>query len=124
MTSYLNHAIAFLTPWWQQFPIPCPDGESEFDIDCHIIDAMPMNISLTEQLEKFITEQVASGAYQTASEVVRDGLRLLADRRKAEELKLEALRAAVREGLDSGPAEPLDMEEIIADARARHQRRA
>lgn len=85
---------------------------------------MPMNISLTEQLEKFITEQVASGAYQTASEVVRDGLRLLADRRKAEELKLEALRAAVREGLDSGPAEPLDMEEIIADARARHQRRA
>jgi antitoxin ParD1/3/4 len=83
-----------------------------------------MNISLTEQLEKFITEQVASGAYQTASEVVRDGLRLLADRRKAEELKLEALRAAVREGLDSGPAEPLDMEEIIADARARHQRRA
>ena len=85
---------------------------------------MTMNISLTEQLEKFINDQVASGAYQTASEVVRDGLRLLADRRKAEELKLEALRAAVRDGLDSGPAEPLDMEEIIADARARHQRRA
>jgi len=83
-----------------------------------------MNISLTEQLEKFINDQVASGAYQTASEVVRDGLRLLADRRKAEELKLEALRAAVRDGLNSGPAEPLDMEEIIADARARHQRRA
>jgi len=83
-----------------------------------------MNISLTEQLEKFINDQVASGAYQTASEVVRDGLRLLADRRKAEELKLEALRAAVRDGLDSGPAEPLDMEEIIADARTRYQRRA
>ncbi len=87
------------------------------------MDAVLMNISLTEQLEKFIADQVASGAYQTASEVVRDGLRLLADRRKAEELKLEALRAAVRDGLDSGPAEPLDMEEIIADARARRQRR-
>ena len=94
-----------------------------FDTDESIVDAIPMNISLTEQLEKFINDQVASGAYQTASEVVRDGLRLLADRRKAEELKLEALRAAVQEGLDSGPAEPLDMEEIIAAARARHQRR-
>lgn len=83
-----------------------------------------MNISLTEQLEKFVSEQVQSGAYQSASEVVRDGLRLLADRRKAEELKLTALRAAIRDGLDSGPAESLDMEAIIAEARAGYQRRA
>jgi antitoxin ParD1/3/4 len=53
-----------------------------------------MNISLTEQLEKFVSEQVESGAYQSASEVVRDGLRLLAERRKIEELKLAALRSA------------------------------
>jgi antitoxin ParD1/3/4 len=83
-----------------------------------------MNISLTEQLEKFVSEQVQSGAYQSASEVVRDGLRLLAERRKTEELKLAALRAAIREGLDSGPAEPLDMEAIISEARAGYQRRA
>ena len=83
-----------------------------------------MNISLTEQLEKFVSEQVQSGAYQSASEVVRDGLRLLAERRKVEELKLTALRAAIREGLDSGPAEPLDMEAIITEARAGYQRRA
>jgi hypothetical protein len=37
--------------------------------------------------------------------------------------KLAALRAAIREGLDSGPAEPLDMEAIIAEARAGYQRR-
>jgi antitoxin ParD1/3/4 len=82
-----------------------------------------MNISLTEQLEKFVSDQVQSGAYQTASEVVRDGLRLLSERRKTEELKRAALRAAIKEGLESGPAEPLDMEAIIAEARAGHQRR-
>jgi antitoxin ParD1/3/4 len=87
-------------------------------------DAITMNISLTEQLEKFVADQVQSGAYQSASEVVRDGLRLLAERRKTEELKLAALRAAIQEGLDSGPAEPLDMEAIIAEARAGYQRRA
>ena len=97
---------------------------SGFDSLDVLVDPNRMNISLTEQLEKFVTEQVASGAYQTASEVVRDGLRLLAERRRTEELKLEALRAAVREGLDSGPAEPLDMETIIAEARASYQRRA
>jgi antitoxin ParD1/3/4 len=83
-----------------------------------------MNISLTEQLEKFVSDQVQSGAYQSASEVVREGLRLLAERRRTEELKLAALRAAIREGLDSGPAEPFDMEAIIAEARAGYQRRA
>jgi antitoxin ParD1/3/4 len=82
-----------------------------------------MNISLTEQLEKFVSEQVQSGAYQSASEVVRDGLRLLAERRKNEELKLSALRNAIREGLSSGPVEPYDMETIIAEARAGRQRR-
>jgi antitoxin ParD1/3/4 len=94
-----------------------------FDMISPAGQAMGMNISLTEQLEKFISEQVQSGAYQTASEVVRDGLRLLAERRKTEELKLAALRAAIREGLDSGPAEPFDMEAIIAEARSGYQRR-
>jgi antitoxin ParD1/3/4 len=97
---------------------------SGFDMVTNSREAIDMNISLTEQLEKFVSEQVQSGAYQSASEVVRDGLRLLADRRKAEELKLTALRAAIRDGLDSGPAEPLDMEAIIAEARAGYQRRA
>ena len=102
----------------------CTVTITRFDIERVASQAIIMNISLTEQLEQFVSEQVQSGAYQSASEVVRDGLRLLAERRKTEELKLAALRAAIREGLDSGPAEPLDMEAIIAEARAGYQRRA
>lgn len=43
-----------------------------------------MNVSLTEELENFVNELVASGTYYSASEVVRDGLRLL---KEQEELK-------------------------------------
>ncbi|HEY3854960.1 MAG TPA: type II toxin-antitoxin system ParD family antitoxin [Verrucomicrobiae bacterium] len=38
-----------------------------------------MNISLTQELEKFVKKEVRSGLYQTASEVVRAGLRRLKD---------------------------------------------
>jgi antitoxin ParD1/3/4 len=37
----------------------------------------PLTVSLTPELRRFIAAQVASGRYQTASEVVRAGLRLL-----------------------------------------------
>ena len=39
-----------------------------------------MNVSLTPELEKFIVKQVRSGLYQTSSEVVREGLRMLHER--------------------------------------------
>ena len=42
-----------------------------------------MNVSLTPTLEKFVRRKVASGLYNNASEVVRDGLRLLAEREAA-----------------------------------------
>ena len=77
-----------------------------------------MNASLTHQLEQLVTERVQSGRYRSASEVVREGLRLLAVRDEADRLKLEALRRRIQEGIDSGPAAPLDMHEIIATARA------
>jgi antitoxin ParD1/3/4 len=50
---------------------------------------------------------------------MRDSLRLLEEREKLREAKLEALRAEIKVGLDSGPAEPLDMAEIKAEARAK-----
>ncbi|MEO5820519.1 MAG: type II toxin-antitoxin system ParD family antitoxin [Vicinamibacteraceae bacterium] len=53
-----------------------------------------MNVSLTPELERLITEKVDSGLYQTASEVVREALRLLKDRDEAR----EQLRADVQSG--------------------------
>jgi len=82
-----------------------------------------MNISLTEKLERFVAEQVKAGRYQSASEVVREGLRLLQAHDEVRRLKLEALRTAIEDGLNSGPAEPLDIEAIIRTARGRQSRK-
>jgi antitoxin ParD1/3/4 len=78
---------------------------------------MPRNTSviLSDQLDSFIESRVASGRYGSASEVVRAGLRLL----ESEEIQLDALRAALDEGEASGPAEPFDFDDFIADQRSR-----
>jgi antitoxin ParD1/3/4 len=59
------------------------------------------NISLTRQQDAFIEEIVDSGEYQNASEAFRDALRALQQRRREDALKLKALRAAIKQGLDS-----------------------
>lgn len=59
------------------------------------------NINLTDALDAFVAEQVASGQFQNASEVVRAGLRLLRDEEQRRARKLELLRQAVQEGWDS-----------------------
>ena len=58
-----------------------------------------MNVSLTPELEEFIHEQVESGRYRSASEAVRAGLRMLEDRTREHEAKLEALREMVDAGI-------------------------
>ena len=69
-----------------------------------------MNVSLGEKWEQFVEGKVNSGDYQTASEVVRAGLRLL----EREEKALQALRAAIDEGLNSPESEDVDGEEFMA----------
>jgi antitoxin ParD1/3/4 len=59
-----------------------------------------MNVSLTPELEKFVNKLVTKGRYQTASEVVRDSLRLLEDREKLRQIKLKELRAEIQIGID------------------------
>ena len=65
---------------------------------------MPMNISLTPHLEEMIREKIASGSYNSASEVVREALRLLEQEDQLRTLKLQRLRQDVQEGLNSGPS--------------------
>ncbi len=68
-----------------------------------------MNVSLTPELEKFVAKEVDSGLYQTASEVIRAGLRRLKEDKKQhpreipgtiEELEADLLKSA--ESLDRG----------------------
>ena len=56
------------------------------------------NVVLTERHEVLIEALVQSGRYQNASEVMREGLRLVEDREVEEARKIEALRAAVQAG--------------------------
>lgn len=79
---------------------------------------MASSYTLGNHYESFVRELLASGRYASASEVLRDGLRLLEDREKQREAKIAALRDAIQEGLQSGPAVPLDMDAIKARARA------
>lgn len=80
-----------------------------------------MNVSLTPQLEDFVKQKVEAGLYNSVSEVMREALRLLVERDVVKEMKLEALRRDLQEGinsLDKGKGTPLDMDEIKAKARA------
>ena len=56
-----------------------------------------MNVSLTPELEKLVNEKLKTGMYQTASEVIREGLRLLKDRDERQ----AQLRGQVRAGFDA-----------------------
>jgi len=58
-----------------------------------------MNVSLTPELERFVDQKVKQGLYNSASEVVRDGLRMLTERDQERKAKLDALRHSVAEGL-------------------------
>jgi antitoxin ParD1/3/4 len=58
------------------------------------------SVALGPHYEKFIAEQMAKGRFGTASEAIRAGLRLLEER----EMKLAAVRRALVEGEESGPA--------------------
>jgi antitoxin ParD1/3/4 len=58
-----------------------------------------MNISLTPELEQIVNFKVKSGLYNSASEVIREGIRLLQQRDEMRELKLEALRQEIQKGI-------------------------
>jgi antitoxin ParD1/3/4 len=86
------------------------------------------NISLTPQQDAFITDLVAEGEYQNASETVRDALRALKERRRADVLKLKALRAAIKLGLDAEARgdyieiEPHELGSLMKSLRPRRRR--
>jgi len=88
-----------------------------------------MNVNVGTQWEKFIAENVQSGRYLSASEVIREGLRLLQEREQLRLARLERVTKAVNEGirqLDRGKHVELDRQGIkkhLAGVKTRGRRR-
>lgn len=75
-----------------------------------------LNVSLTPELEKFVESRVASGRYQSASEVVRDGLRLLEERELSRQTALDEVRRKIAVGLEQAErGELFDGEEVFRE---------
>lgn len=78
-----------------------------------------MNVSLTPELEDLIHEKVNTGRYHSASEVVREALRLLEERDEVRRLRLAEMRSKVAAGLASLDAgESLPGEEVLDELEA------
>jgi antitoxin ParD1/3/4 len=84
---------------------------------------MPSSYTLGGHFDGFVKDMVDSGRYASASEVVRDGLRLLEEREQLRSAKLAALRSEISTGLASGASTTLDIEEIKKSAREAKQAR-
>jgi antitoxin ParD1/3/4 len=80
---------------------------------------MPINVNLTPELENLIRQKVSSGRYNSASEVVREALRLMEAEDELRAAKLAQLRHDIQEGLHSGPARPWSVSEMKRDGRKR-----
>jgi antitoxin ParD1/3/4 len=64
-----------------------------------------MNISLTPELKKFVQEQVSGGMYYSASEVVRQGLRMLKEQEALKSIRLEELKKEIAVGITQADQE-------------------
>lgn len=77
------------------------------------------SFSLDQHFSAFIEDEVASGRYRSASDVVRAALRLLEER----ETRLEALRQALIAGENSGTSTPFDFDTFVSRKRANQSHR-
>ncbi|MGO4832353.1 type II toxin-antitoxin system ParD family antitoxin [Rhizobiaceae sp. 2RAB30] len=84
---------------------------------------MPASYSLGQHYEGFVRELVESGRYATASEVVRDSLRLLEQHEKLRALEIENLKRAYLEGKASGEGEDVEREAFLRELKAERSAR-
>ena len=88
-----------------------------------------MNVSLTPELEQLVTKKVSSGMYHSASEVIREGLRLLKEQDDLREHRLSQLRKEVDIGLEQiaqgqyTDYDANDLQPLVDDIQAEGRRR-
>jgi antitoxin ParD1/3/4 len=86
---------------------------------------MALNVSLPTELEARVREHVASGLYGSASEVIREALRLFEAYQSVQQSSLAALRADIEQGMadvKAGRVRAMDMAAIKAQGRAQKKR--
>lgn len=84
---------------------------------------MAMNVNLSPHLEAMVKNKLASGRYTSASEVVREALRLMEQQDQLRALQLQQLQQNIKEGLASGEPVPWNPEAIKAEGRRRLEAR-
>jgi antitoxin ParD1/3/4 len=78
-----------------------------------------MNVNLTPELEQLVQSKVKTGRYNSASEVVREALRLLEEHDQIRQLRFQEMRRRIQEGWDSlRRGEGVDGEEFMAQLEA------
>ncbi len=82
-----------------------------------------MNVSLTRELEEYISRKIDTGLYKSASEVIREALRLLLQRDRAQQGELAELHRDIQTGLDQlDRGEGIPGERVLAEIRGRARR--
>ena len=67
---------------------------------------MPSSYTIGDHFEHFVKEQVEGGSYASASEVIRDGLRLLEEEQQRRKAVIDSLRGEIERGRRSGKPRP------------------
>ena len=83
---------------------------------------MPTRYALGARFDRFVGRLLKSGRYNSKSEVIREGLRLLEERENLRAVKLEELRKAFRKGIESGPGIPA--ETVFAELKEKYSKMA
>lgn len=73
------------------------------------------SVSLGDYFENFVDNKISSGRYKNASEVIRAGLRLLEE----EENRIQILKSAIKDGLDSGISKDFNAIENLKKLKAK-----
>ena len=69
---------------------------------------MPSSYAIGNHFEHFVKQKIESGRYSSASEVIREGLRLLEDRETLREAQIKSLCEQVKEGMKCGVGVPAE----------------